>query len=292
MKLVRPVVFGLALAVVGSMLAAAQDSPKPPMVLQITREFLKPYKGGVAHDKTESAFVAAMTKAKFPAYYVGLNSLSGRERALYFTHYDSFAEWEKDNKFIDDDKALSAELDRASMADGELLNEVDSGVFTFDEDLSYKSRKDLAHARFIEITEYHVRLGHSEEWHKLVKLVRDAYDKGGLSGHWSLYEAAYGLPDGTYLTISADDSMADIDKGFLEDKKFHEALGEDGVKEMHRLYGESVESAISELFQINPKQSYPRPEWVKDDPEFWKPKSAPMAMKAAAPKPSADQKKP
>lgn len=291
MRIVRPVVLGLALVFAGSLLAAAQDSPKPPMVLQITREYLKPYKGGMAHDKTESAFVAALTKAKFPAYYLGINSLSGRERALYLTHYDSFAEWEKDNKIIDGDKALSAELDRASMADGDLLSEVGSGVFIFDEDLSYKSRKDLGHARYIEITEYHVRLGRSDEWKQLVKLVKDAYDKGELSGHWSLYEAAYGLPDGTYLAISADDSMADIDKGFMEDKKFHDALGEDGVKEMHRLYGASVESAISELFQINPKQSYPRPEWVKDDPEFWKPKAATMPAKPAA-KPSLDQKKP
>ena len=100
MKTVHSVLLGLSLAVVGSTFAAAQDaaSTSVPMVLQITREYIKPYKGGAAHDKTESAFVAAMTKAKFPVYYVGMNSMSGRERGLYMSRFASFAEWEKYNK--------------------------------------------------------------------------------------------------------------------------------------------------------------------------------------------------
>ena len=77
-------------------------------MLQITREYIKPYKGGAGHDKTESAFVAAMTKAKFPAHYVGMNSLSGKARSLYFTRYSSFAEWEKDNKITDHNPVLSS----------------------------------------------------------------------------------------------------------------------------------------------------------------------------------------
>ncbi len=54
-----------------------------PKILQITIEYPKPYKGGAAHDKTESAFVLAQAKAKFPVYYVAMNSMSGRSRALY-----------------------------------------------------------------------------------------------------------------------------------------------------------------------------------------------------------------
>jgi hypothetical protein len=284
MKMLSPVVLGLSLAVAGSVMAAAQDdSQKPPVVLQITREFLKPYKGGTSHDKTESAFVTAMTKANFPANYIGLNSMSGKERGLYLTIYeDGFAEWEKDNKLVEKNPALAAELDRASVADADNLSQVDSGVFTFDADLSYKSRKDLAHARYVEISEFHVKAGHTADWHKLGKMVKDAHEKGGTSAHWSMYEVAYGAPDGTYLAISADDSMADIDKGYMEDKKFRDAMGEDGMKELHRLFAETVDSSESELFSINPKQSYPRAEWVKTDPDFWKPKPA-AAKPAAAP---------
>ncbi len=125
MNKISPILLGLSLAVAGSSMAAAQQTASLPKVLQITREFLKPYKGGAAHDKTESAFITAMTKAKFPAYYLGLDSLSGKSRALFLTKYDSFADWEKDNKIVDKNPTLSSELDRASVADGELLEEVE-----------------------------------------------------------------------------------------------------------------------------------------------------------------------
>ena len=51
-------------------MAAAQDpssgSMAPPKVLVLYREFLKPGKQGASHEKTESAFVQAVTKAKWP----------------------------------------------------------------------------------------------------------------------------------------------------------------------------------------------------------------------------------
>ena len=287
MKILSPVLFGLSFGLAGITLATAQEAPSMPKVLQITREFTKPYKNGMVHDRSESAFVAAMTKAKFPAHYVALNSMSGKSRSLYVSRYASFAEWEKDNKLVDKNAALSAEIERASIADGELLDEVDSGVFVLDEELSYKPHTDISHARYMEITEFHVKLGRREDWKKLAKLVKDAHDKAGTSAHWGMYEVAYGAPDGTYLAFSADDSMADIDTGYADDKKFHDALGEDGMKELQDLYGKTVESSISELFSINPKQSYVPEEWIKADPDFWKPKPA---MASAAPaKPAAKQ---
>ena len=173
MNKISPILLGLSLAVAGSSIAAAQHTASMPKVLQITREFIKPYKGGAAHDKTESAFVVAMAKAKFPAYYVGLDSLSGKSRALFLTGYDSFDTWEEDNKLVDKNPALSAELERASIADGELLDEVDSGVFTFSEELSYRPHADISHARYMEITEFHIRLGHTGDWHKLTKMYKD-----------------------------------------------------------------------------------------------------------------------
>ena len=62
----------------------AQDAT-PPRVLTITREFVKPYRTGEVHGKAESAFVQAMRDAKWPTHYVGMTSLSGKSRALFFT---------------------------------------------------------------------------------------------------------------------------------------------------------------------------------------------------------------
>jgi hypothetical protein len=146
MRKLSPFVLGLSIAVAGSALTAAQETSSMPKVLQITREYIKPYKNGMAHDKTESAFVQAMVKAKFPAYYVGLDSMSGKSRALFLTGYRSFAEWEADNKIVDKNPALAAELERDGIADGELLDSVDSVVYTYSEELSYKPHASLAQA--------------------------------------------------------------------------------------------------------------------------------------------------
>src|SRR5271156_1528231 len=108
--------------------AAGQDNPAshmPPKVLTIMREFTKPGKSGTVHEKTESLFVQAMTRAKWPTHYIAVEAVTGKSRALFLTGYDSFASWEKDVLAIQNNKALSADLDRAGAADGELLSETD-----------------------------------------------------------------------------------------------------------------------------------------------------------------------
>jgi hypothetical protein len=292
MKTVNSVLLGISLAVVGSSFAASQDAASTssvPSVLQITREYTKPYKGGAAHDKTESAFIAAQTRAKFPVYYTAMNSLSGRSRALFMTRYNSFAEWEKDNKIADNNPTLSADLERAGLADGELLDEVDQMVYTYDADLSYHPHDDLQNHRVYQISVFNVRLGHRKEWRELVKMVKDANEKGGTSAHWGMYESAFGTDDNTFIAISGDPSMSAIDTGFAEDKKFREAMGGDeAMQKFDRLYGDTVASSHSELFTVNPKQSYVSEDWIKSDPDFWKPKAAmaPAAKTAAPAKPA------
>jgi hypothetical protein len=284
MNMLKPILLGLSLAVAGSAIAAAQETSTLPKVLQITREFIKPGKAGALHDKSESAFVQAMTRAKFPTHYVAMNSLSGKTRALYFTRYDSFAAWERDNKSVDKNPALSADLERASVADGELLDSMDQAVFVRDDDLSYRLQSDLSMVRFVEVTEFHVRLGHMGDWRTLVKMYRDGQQKAGTSAHWGMYQVAYGAEDGTWLMLTGDKSMADIDVGFKEDKQFRDAMGEDGLKKLDALYGATVDHANSQLFQVNPKQSYVSEDWIKADPDFWKPAATPAAKPAAAAK--------
>jgi len=286
MKIISPVLLGLSLAVAGSTFTAAQDASSTstlPKILQFTIEYTKPYKGGAAHDKTESAFIAAEEKAKFPVYYVAMNSQSGKSRALFMTHYDSFAEWEKDNKLVDSNPTLAAGFERAGLADGELLDEVDSVVYTYDEDLSYHPHTDLDKHRVYQISIFHVRPGKQKEWREVVKMVKDAHEKAGTSAHWGMYEIAFGAQDGTFIALTGDPSMSAIDLGYAEDKKFVAALGgEEGMRKLDQLFGEAVESSHSELFTVNPKQSYVSDDWIKSDPGFWKPKPAAAPAKPAA----------
>jgi len=295
MKKFSPLALAVSLSIAAGTFAAAQDKPAAttlPNVLQITREFTKPGKGGAMHDKSESAFVQAMTRAKEPTHYLALNSLSGKNRALYLTWYASFDAWEKDQKWVEKDAALSAELERAAVADGELLESMDQAVFYSEPELSYRPHVDISHARFMEVSEYHVKRGHDSDWRELAKMVISAHQKAGTSAHWAMLNLVFGGDSGTYLFLSADDSMADIDHGFAEGKSFHDAMGDEGWKKFQKLYADTVDDSHNELFAINPKQSYVDDAWVKADPDFWKPKAAATKAPAAPSAKPADKAKP
>jgi hypothetical protein len=290
MKTIASCLLGATLLSTGLSLAAAQESPEgttpPPKILVIDREFLKPGKGGAAHEKTESAFVQAFARAKWPTHYFAANSLTGKNRTLFFIPYPSFEAWEKDGLAQQKNAALSAATDRAALADGELLSETDAGVFMYNEDQSLRGPVDIAHMRYFEIDLYRVRPGHRKEWGDIVKLVKAAYDKIP-DAHWAVYEAVYGQEDVTYLVFIPMKSAAEIDKNMEQDKQFVEAMGEDGMKKLSELESSAVEFTQSNLFQFSPAMSYPPDAWVKVDPDFWKPKAAAPAK--AMPKAKAEE---
>jgi hypothetical protein len=278
----------VSLGITSGCVVAAQDKPSIPKVLQITREFTKPGKAGMVHDKAESAFVQAMARAKWPTHYIGMTSLSGKQRALFLTQYGSFEAWEKDSQAVEKNAALSAALDRAGMADGELLDSVDQGVFVFNEELSLRPRPDLSQMRYLEISAYHVRPGHDKDWNDAVKMVKSAYEKAVPEAHWGVFAQTHGGEGGTYLVLTSRKSLSELDQAFLDSKKFQEAMGEDGMKKLSELVAVAIESSQHNLFAFNPRMSYVADEWIKSNPDFWKPKAA---MPAAAAKPATEEKK-
>lgn len=292
MKSIASCLLGASLLSAGLGMAVAQEAPEgamppPPKVLVIQREFLKPGKSGAVHEKSESAFVQAFARAKWPTHYFAANSLTGKNRTLFFIGYDSFAAWEKDEMAQQNNAVLSAALDRAGLADGDLLSETDAGVFTFNEDQSQGIPVDIAHMRYFEISLYRVRPGHRKEWEAIVKLVKAAYEKIP-DVHWAVFASAYGGEDVTYLVFIPLKSASEIDKSMLNDKQFVENMGEEGMKKLSELESSAVEFTQTNLFMFNPAMSYPPDAWVKADPDFWKPKAA--GTTKAMPKAKADEK--
>jgi len=278
---------GLLILCLVPSIASAQETSPPPKVLVIMREYLKPGKSGFVHEKTEGAFVQAFNRAKWPTNYLGMTSLSGKSRALFFTFYDSFEAWDKDAAAVGKNAALSAALDRASVADGELLDSIDQGVFVYHEEFSLRPKyADVAHRRAMEISVFHVRPGHDQEWSELVKMVVAGYEKSVPDAHWACFHSAYGGSGGTYIFLSALKSLSEIDTAFREGKQFEAAMGEDGLKKLDQLESASVDSSERQLFAFNPKMSYVSDEWIKADPDFWKPKAAALAAKPATEKPA------
>jgi hypothetical protein len=271
-------------------IAVAQDSVPPPKVLSIYREFVKPGKGGMLHEKAESAFVQAMTRAKWPTHYLAVTSLSGKPRALFLTGYESFEAWEKDALASEKNRTLSAVLDRAAVADGELLSEADATALVYHDEYSLRSATDIPHMRYVEISLYRVRPGHNKDWDTIVKMVTAAYEKIP-DVHWATYQAVYGQEGDTYVVFTPMKSAAEIDKAFTQDKQFMSAMGEEGMKKFGELLAAAIESSQHNLFVFSPKMSYVSDEWIKADPDFWKPKpmAAAAASKKSEEKPAASQ---
>ena len=288
MRKLNPILLGLSLAVCSGLPAAAQDASQAtvsaPKYMEITVEYTKPGKGGMAHDKTESAFVQAMTKANFPIHYVAFNSMSGQARAIYLAHFDSFDALQKANKAFDNPASM-AEFERFNVADGELLESTKQLIFSYRPDLSYHSKTPTPQVRYLEARILHVRPGHGKEFDDLVKMWMAAADKAGSSDHWGAYRMEYGDQLGSYVFLTGDNSMADIDQSYAEEPKFTAALTDEDKKKMRELRAAAIDTDRYELYSVNPVQSYVSEDWIKADPEFWKPKppAAPRAKPAAKP---------
>src|ERR1039458_8386260 len=95
-------------------------------------------------------------------------------------------------KSVEKNAALSAELERAAVADGELLDSMDQAVYYNAPELSYRPHADISHARYMEVSQYHVKRGHDSGWRELVKMVIAANEKAGASAHWAMLDLVFG----------------------------------------------------------------------------------------------------
>ncbi len=268
------------------LLHAQQHEDGPPNVLVFQREYLKPGKGGMLHERSESAFVRAFADAKYPSHYFGLDSMSGASRALFFIPYDSFAAWEKDNANQRANKALSAAIDHAQLMDGDLLSSYDSGVAMLRPDLSLNKGQILG-TRYFEITTFVVKPGREHEFEELAHIYIDGFRKVAPDTHWDCFELMYGTvavgyPTGsTFIIMNLMKSLAEVDKGAANYKKFADEQGSAGMKKISELSAASIETTSTNLFEINPRMSYPPQEWIRQGSHLLEGDPSPAAKKTA-----------
>ena len=261
--------------------ARAQDNKMdgPPPVLVVQREFTKPGKGGAVHEKTEGAFIAAMKANKGQIHYFAITALSGPDRALFLSGYPDFATWEAERKTMT--PSLGAALDHANVADGDALMQADASVWTLRPDLSLHTGS-LQGVRYMEIQQFVVKPGHRAEFNELTKMYLEGF-KDMPEANWATFDQMYGMDGTAVIAISTLKSLAEADKELVDGQTFGKSLSKEQQKKMRELEAASVESVRENLFAINPKMSLPPEEWIKADPDFWKPKAAPVKKAEAKP---------
>jgi hypothetical protein len=274
----------LMLSVVGP--ALAQEAA-PSKVIQIYREEVKPGKTS-AHEKVEMGWPRAFAKANSPTHYLAMTSVSGPTEAWYITGYPSLAAWEKDTQNNDSNATLSAETQRLSAQDGELLSNARSIVATYQPDMSYRANDiNLGEMRYFYVTTVRIRPGTG--YSEINKIVRAAHEKANVPEHWAIFQVNYGMPSGTFLIFQPLKSLADVDAfPQTHGQAYRDAIGEDGSKQLSELSKANVLSSETNIFAFAPKMSYPSAKMIAGDPAFWAPKpKAAAPAKAAAAKPAA-----
>lgn len=270
---------------VAPMVMCAQDDGRngPPEILVVQREFTKPGRAGMAHEKTEGQFARELEASKGEFYYFALTAMSGPDRTLFLSGYSSLADWESTSKGLAKHPAMMESMDRINMADGDLLSSADSSVWRRRDDMSMNTH-DLKGIRYFQIEQFKLKPGHSGEWEEAVKMVMDGYKKGIPEASWVMFQQVYGTGGDDFIVIETMKSLAEVDEHHAGGSKFADAMGKDGLMKLEKLVAGSVEAQQTNLFSINPRMSHVPEEWRKGEPDFWMPK-APGAVKK-------DEKKP
>lgn len=271
------------------MLAQADDATQAPKILSTIREVTKPGKEGAAHERTEAAFVRALSAGKGKMHYIALTAMTGQPRALFMSGYPSFDALEQERKSVG--PALETALDQANQADGELLSETSSAVWMRRDDISENTAGMPVGTRYLEVEQITVKPGHRMQFEQLAKMFTENYKKSDPDAHWTAYQMVFGntpaTPGPVYLILSSHKSLGEIDTAMMNSRRFAESMGEDGMKKMAELEADCLQGQLVNIFLVNPKMSTPPEAMAKAEPGFWNVKPAGATM-AAAKKPASN----
>jgi hypothetical protein len=270
-------VLAAGLVLFGASLILAQ-SPEPPHIVRIIREDIKPGKAA-AHEKVETGYARAFSKSKYPNYFA-LENITGSSQAWYVEGYDSYASLEQ-TIHVAQAEPLKGALDQLDAQDGELRSSERSMIATYQKDLSYLPvPSNLPKARFVTINVVRVRLGHAADFAEMRKLLYAAFDKTNNQLRRVVYNVNSGAPAGTYVILSAMESLKAMDPP-PSAMSMAAALGAENQARYNKLQTEIVISSENTLFAVNPKMSNPAKEFITADPDFWAPKPKSAVAKPA-----------
>ena len=262
--------------------ALAQGLPtSQPAMVTIIREEVKV--GRTAeHAKIEAGWPAAFGKANSPDYYLAMVSMTGQPEAWYVIPSASNAAYGESMSRFDKDAAMTAELERLSRADAEVLNGTRTIQAIARTDLSMGAYPDLAKQRFWEITIFRVRPGHDADFEAAAKAYIAAAQRSTPGAQFRIYEVIAGMPQPTFVLFSSVTSYGAFDQMLQDNVKTMQAFTPDEMSKMQKLFTDGVMSSETNRFRLDPKQSYVSRETRATDAAFW----GPMPAAKPAPQPA------
>ena len=257
--------------------ALAQAPPDPPKVLRIARYSIKPGRTA-AEERIGGILARAMGRAKYPANFIALSSVSGEPGLWIVESHDSFASVESADAFIENTAPLKWSVGQFEAQNGELVSGERHLLAAYRKDLSYHAEelaRDLPKMRYVSVVMVRLHPSRDADFAEAVKLVTGAYEKTNSDQPMAVYQVVSGSPGPAYLFFSPMISLKTMDQAPARGLAIREAMGESSAAAMLKTSGEVTASSESFLFSLNPRMSYVSKEFAAVDPEFWTPKPPP-----------------
>jgi len=252
----------------------AQAIPQSqPKFLHIVREQVKIGRAA-DHARLEAGWPAAYEKAQSKQSYLALVAMTGARESWYVSPFESHAAWGEALARDEADGALTAELDRLSKADGDILNELRVMQARARPELSHGSYPDLSKARFFEISVFRAKAGYQDAFADAVKAYAAAVERAGAKTRWRTYEVMAGAPEATFLFFSSYESYGELDQAIADGDATGKAITSAEGAALQKLFAEGTVNVESNRYQLDPTQSYVDKATREKDPAFWMPKKA------------------
>jgi hypothetical protein len=146
-------------------------------------------------------------------------------------------------------------------------------------DLSYHTDLiNLSKVRYVDITTFRPKLGHTSDFEEGSKKFQQAYDKAGIKTPWVVYEVVSGAPADTFFVIDPLESLKTWDEQPARQKAIQSAMGDD-YERLMKGTGDVFTSISANLYSVDPRMSYMSKEVEDGDPAFWRPKPVAKATK-------------
>ncbi|MEO8572810.1 MAG: hypothetical protein ABI481_02485 [Pyrinomonadaceae bacterium] len=256
---------------VASASRTSAQMPGPPKVMLIVREDIKPGMMG-PHSREANNVVQIYSRANSPYHRLAMVPVAGNENeVMYIWGFDSFAEMEKSNTYLDTISNVTYKADFARIrpqSDDDYHSAQRDTVAVLREDMSYNMNTDIRKMRYMRVQTVRVKPGHSRDFEDSRRMTKAAHEKAKVDETMVVYQVAGGAQSGTYLVMipwASLDGIGTLPHG----KSYMDALGDDRRDKIEKIENDSIVFSSTDIYAFAPQLSYVAKDWVSGDPSFW-----------------------
>lgn len=203
-----------------------------------------------------------------------MTTIAGPSEAWFLSRYDSYADFQKTEDAMEASSALTAEQDKFSTQDGDLLDRTSTIIARYRPALSYQPKVAIPKMRYLQVDIVQVRPGHGRDFTDAWRSIVAAHEKAKMNEHWAVYAVQSGMPAGTFLFLYPHASLDALDavQPMHTANEYRDAVGESGRARQNEIARDGVAMQQTLLFGFKPRMSLLSKDFISQDPAFRTPK--------------------